>query len=261
MIRPPKKSLGQNFLLDQNIARKIVESLALTSDDRVLEIGPGYGSLTRWLLKQQISLTAVELDKILVSQLEHEFSGNKNFTLVHADFIKVDLNELISDKVRVVGNIPYHITSPVIFKILDNCDIIQDMTLMVQREVAERVIAQPNTKAYGILSINSQAFADPRILFRVPKTVFKPRPKVDSAVVRWVLNPIRKEKIKDYQFFQRLVKTAFNQRRKMLRNAMSEFIENLDPDKLDLDLQKRPENLSVGEWVDLSNRLTELQKR
>lgn len=254
----PKKSLGQNFLLDHNIARKIVHSLALKSEDWVVEIGAGFGSLTQYLVQAPIHLIAVELDRTLAAELRRKLGHHENFTLVEADFLDLTLASLQKQgqRLRVIGNIPYHITSPVIFKILEDHHRVQDLTLMIQREVAERVVAQPNTKAYGILSVNCQAIADCRLLFRVPQTVFKPRPAVESAVISCSFIPGPGHRIPDHAFFRQIVKDAFIHRRKMLRNSLAEWIKDCVDSEAPIALDRRPESLSIPDWIELCNFLT-----
>lgn len=255
----PKKSLGQNFLLDHNIARKIVRSLNLMPGDWVVEIGPGFGSLTQYLLQEPIYLIAVELDRTLAAELRRKLGHYDNFWLVEANFLDLTLSSLQEQeqKLRVVGNIPYHITSAVIFKVLEDYHRVQDLTLMIQREVAERVVAQPDSKDYGILSVNCQAIAECQLLFRVPKTVFKPRPAVESAVISCHFAPGPGQVILDHDFFRQIVKTAFGQRRKMLRNSLAEFIKNRPGLETPIALDRRPENLSVRDWIDFCNFLVQ----
>ncbi len=256
----PRKSLGQNFLVDENIARKIVETLTPKPKDVVVEIGPGFGVLTKYLVPRVRQVLAVEIDRRLTAGLREAFADATNFQLVEGDFLDVDLTALARawGRLRVLGNIPYHITSPVIFKVLRARDLVQDLTLMIQKEVALRVVAAPGGKDYGILSVYSQLFAEPRILFHVSRNVFKPRPDVDSSVVRWDFPGRHADALHDERVFDQLVHVAFQQRRKMLRKSLRsvpEFAERLE--RLDFDLQKRPEQLSPLEFVELSNALSE----
>ena len=251
----PRKSLGQHFLIDQNVANKIVRSLALQPTDHVLEIGPGDGSLTRLIIPHAAKLIAVEIDQRLALILNGQFGNAANFQLINADFLSLELDTLISnnDRIRIVGNIPYNISSPVIFKVVDNRRWIRDMTLMLQREVAQRVVAKPGNKDYGILSVINQAYAKVRILFNVSRTVFSPVPNVDSAIVHWQFGTSYEKKIKDEEFFRRVVRTAFGQRRKMLRNSLKSLVAEVTNCPISLD--RRPEQLSIQEWVELSNAL------
>ena len=246
-----KQSLGQNFLVDDNIARKIVACINPQPDDIVVEIGPGHGMITQLLQKKVKKLVAIEIDRRLYEELDATFGKAKNFTLIKKDFLDVDLHEFgFNHKIRLVGNIPYNITSPILFRIFDQREMARDLTLLVQKEVGLRMISQPKSKDYGILAVISQAFADVNMLLKVPPTVFQPRPKVDSALVQWNFTPSRAQHIKDERFFRSLVKQAFGLRRKMLRNSLKEYA-----DKTRYDFTRRPEQLSVEEWIDLANEL------
>lgn len=251
----PKKRFGQHFLIDENILRAIAASLNLQSEDLVLEIGPGTGSLTKHLLPYVARVVAVEVDHGLAERLRSQFAHSENFTLVEEDFLNVDCRKIFEPdrKLRIVGNIPYNITSNIIFHVFDQREHVKDMTLLIQREVAERVIAKPCTKAYGILSVFSQLYADVQILLHVPATVFRPRPKVESALVQWRFTDQRSRAILNEAHFRRVVRTAFGQRRKMLRKSLR---DNFDVEKLsNWDLTRRPEQLNIDEWVGLANQL------
>ncbi|MFQ5708516.1 MAG: 16S rRNA (adenine(1518)-N(6)/adenine(1519)-N(6))-dimethyltransferase RsmA [bacterium] len=252
----PKKSLGQNFLVDENISRKIVHSVTPTPEQTFLEIGSGFGVLTKYLLPEVKKLIAVEIDRNLVSELQADLGAHDNFELVQGDFLRLEIAELAEapNGIRVIGNIPYHITSPVIFKVFENRHLVQDMTLMIQKEVARRIAAKPCTKDYGILSVFSQVYARVELLFQVSRNVFSPKPEVDSAVVRWDFSPGDDRDIRSKAVFSQLVRGTFQQRRKMLRNSLSN-LGDLQPDlqTLSFDLEKRPEELSPQEFVTLSN--------
>ena len=251
----PKKSLGQNFLIDHNIAKKIVRSLSLKPSDIVLEIGAGKGMLTQYLLPVVNTLYAIEIDQGLISLLNEKFSSTSHFHLIHADFLKIDLRSLVSNnlKIRVVGNIPYNISSQVIFKVIENRQYFSDMTLMLQRELGKRIVADPNIKDYGILSVICQAHAQVKPVFEIPKTVFFPIPKVDSIVIKWDFSQSLATQIVDKDIFRTIVRTAFGQRRKMLRNSLKDYI-NTD-DRLSVYLEKRPEQLAISEWIEFVNML------
>jgi 16S rRNA (adenine1518-N6/adenine1519-N6)-dimethyltransferase len=250
-----KKSLGQNFLVDANVLRNIADSLSLGADDTVLEIGPGTGVLTELIQPQAGRLIAVEIDRNLAAILRVKFFHCENFTLIEGDVLDLDPTTLAPGvPLRVVGNIPYYITSQIIFHFFENRQCVRDMALLMQREVAERMVARPGDKDYGIMSVFSQTFADAAILMHVPRTVFHPRPKVDSALVRWTFTEARTKNIKDETVYRRLVRTAFNQRRKMLRKSLREAfpLEQLG----DLDLTRRPEDLDVAAWIEMANKLS-----
>lgn len=252
----PRKSLGQHFLVDQNVADKIVRSLALQPTDYVLEIGPGRGSLTRLIIPHVAKLIAVELDQRLASFLHGQFGGDTgNFNLINADFLSLEIESMIDagSGLRIVGNIPYNISSPVIFKVVNSRHVVRDMTLMLQREVAQRLVAKPGNKDFGILSVINQAYAQVQILFDVSRNVFSPVPNVDSAVVHWQFGTTYADEIKNHDFFRRLVRTAFGQRRKMLRNSLKNFVAGVKNFPVSLD--RRPEQLSIREWIDFCNAL------
>ena len=250
MIKP-KKSLGQNFLQDQNIVQKIVGSLLAKPEDLVIEIGPGTGALTRYLVKKYPNLITVELDERAEEVLLREMP---NLNILHKDFLKVDLNSLkqhSDQKIYVIGNIPYYITSPILFHLFDQSDCIEQAVLMMQLEVAQRLNAIKRTKEYGILAVQTQYFSKTELLFKVPRQVFYPVPNVDSAVVSLLMNKQLDPVVT--KSFKALVRMAFNQRRKKLSNSIKQLVtdESLVAEWMD----KRAEELTVDEFVELSNRL------
>ena len=251
----PKKSLGQNFLIDKNVTQKIVASLSLSQHDVALEIGPGFGALTESVQSQVKMLFAVEIDQKLTDHLLANFRQHHNVKILNDDFLKLDLSTLhVSQKLRVFGNIPYNISSPVIFKSFECAGYISDLTLLVQKEVALRIIARPSTKDYGILSVMSQLFAETAILMHVPSTVFAPKPKVDSALVRWTFTNKRLNQVKDPEFFRKVVRQAFGQRRKMMRNSLKGLhLEKLENSRF---LTMRPEEIAIPDWIELANNLS-----
>lgn len=256
----PKKSLGQNFLVDENIARKIIKFVAPSPEDIVIEIGPGFGVLTKYLIPEVKKIVAVEIDRHLVRELESGFGQHENFELVAGDFLEFEIAAVAAGgrTVRVLGNVPYHITSPVIFKIFDQRVFVRDMILMIQKEVARRIVAAPNSKDYGILSIFSQLYAEPRILFHVSKNVFKPRPEVDSSVVQWDFSKKKGAGIRNEDILRQVVRGTFQQRRKMLRKSLSHLATlPVDTDRLEMNLERRPEELYPPEFVELSNQIAE----
>lgn len=247
----PKKSLGQHFLRDENIARKIVDSLDLPEKMPVLEIGPGMGVLTKYLLDLDREVKLIEIDKEAYAHLLVRFPGQAQQVL-HEDFLKYDLSSLFQSPFAIIGNFPYNISSPIFFRVLDHRQDVRQVVCMIQKEVAERLRAGPGTKTYGILSVLLQAFYDIRILFSVSPSVFSPPPRVQSAVIRLTRND-RSELPCDEAIFRKLIKTSFNQRRKTLRNSLKGHfsVENLDP----VVLQKRPEQLSVEQFIELASRI------
>lgn len=250
----PKKSLGQHFLRSEEIAARIANSLALAAPMKVLEVGPGMGVLTRHLLENPlVRLTCVELDTQAVNYLaEHLPEAH----VIHADFLHLNPAELFSDdQFAVIGNYPYNISSQIFFKVLENRDRIPLCTGMVQKEVAERLAAKPGSKAYGIISVLLQAYYDIEYLFTVPPDVFDPPPKVQSAVIRMRRNGVQKLDC-DEKLFRTLVKTAFNQRRKMMRGSLKGLLGAGNPLLEDTILTKRPEQLSIEQFVCLTNRIS-----
>ncbi len=246
----PKKHLGQHFLTDKNIARKIARSLQLDTYDTVLEIGPGMGILTEFLRqKPDKELYVVEIDDESVVFLKNNFPSLKD-NIIRGDFLKLDLTKLFNGKqIGITGNFPYNISSQILFKVLDNREIIPEFSGMFQKEVAERITARHGNKTYGILSVLAQTYYDTGHLFNVNENVFNPPPKVKSSVVRLV----RKDNFPEipYDFFKKLVKTAFNQRRKTLRNSLKSYnlSDNLKQARI---FAKRPEQLSPEEFVELA---------
>lgn len=253
MTVTPKKSLGQHFLKDQNIARAIADSLGVSSPTQVLEVGPGMGVLTQYLLQnEQIDLKVVELDKESVDYLNVNFP-ELNGRILAEDFLKLDLNKIYpTGDFYVIGNYPYNISSQIFFKVLEYRDRIPVCSGMIQKEVAERMASKQGCKAYGILSVLLQAFYDIEYLFTVHEHVFDPPPKVKSAVIRMRRNGVHDLGC-DEALFVRVVKTAFNQRRKMLRNSLQPILGKDNAVFSDVVFTKRPEQLSVHEFVDLTN--------
>lgn len=245
-----KKSLGQHFLRDQNIARKITESL-LPVTDEVLEIGPGMGVLTRILLASpSFSVRAIDIDRESIEYLHTELPEHKD-RILYGDFLKMDITELYQKPFSVIGNLPYNISSQIFFRIIENRELVVQVVCMIQKEVAERISAPHGNKTYGILSVFLQTFYNIEYLFTVGEKVFDPPPKVKSAVIRLTRND-RKELGCDEKLFFQVVKTGFNQRRKTLRNS----IRGLLPPGFESDyLSLRPEQLSVTDFLQLCAEL------
>lgn len=242
-----KKFLGQHFLTDLSVAQRIAETI---ESGRVLEIGPGMGVLTQYLLKNpHIDLTAIELDRESVAYL-HEWYPELH--LIEGDFLKLDLNTLYPDgDFSVIGNYPYNISSQIFFKVLEYKDRIPICSGMIQKEVAERIASRPGKKAYGILSVLLQTYYDIEYLFTVNENVFNPPPKVKSAVVRLTRNE-RKQLDCNEQLFKQVVKTSFNKRRKQMRNSLQQLVGKGNPILEENIFTKRPEQLSVEEFVELT---------
>jgi 16S rRNA (adenine1518-N6/adenine1519-N6)-dimethyltransferase len=250
-----KKHLGQHFLKDEVVAKKIADTLNFNGYNKVLEIGPGTGVLTKYLLEKDIELVAMDLDRDSISFLEANYL-NKNLQLLEADFLKYDLSDVFGvSEFAVTGNFPYNISTQIVFKTLENKEKIPEFTGMFQKEVAMRICAKEGSKTYGILSVLAQAFYEAEYLFTVPPTVFNPPPKVESGVLRLV----RKADFSlacDEKMLYKVVKTAFQQRRKTMRNSLKSF--NLsDKIKEDTIFGQRPEQLSVAQFVALTLKLEE----
>jgi len=247
-----KKHLGQHFLKDLDIAKKIVDSLSITDQyKKVVEVGPGMGVLTQFLIThKEYETFPVDVDRESIGYLVEKYPELKGH-IVYGDFLKMDLNDIIKkDSFAVIGNFPYNISSQILFKVLDYKDQVPEVVGMFQKEVAERFASKPGSKVYGITSVLLQAFYDVEYLFTVGPEVFDPPPKVQSAVIRFVRN----KEIKldcDEKRFKQIVKMAFNQRRKMMRKSLKSLLNESIQD-LEI-LTKRPEQLSVKEFVDLTN--------
>lgn len=241
----PKKNLGQHFLIDQNIAKKIVDSLEANTAD-VLEIGPGMGVLTQYLLKRQdLNVHVIEIDRESVEYLHNNFTGIKN--IWSEDFLKSDIASKFEGNFSVIGNFPYNISSQILFKVLALRNRIPETVGMIQKEVAERIAAPHGSKTYGILSVLLQSFFDIEYLFTVSESVFNPPPKVKSAVIRLKRNDVAELPCSE-TLFVKVVKAAFNLRRKMLRNSLKEICTILPEEYA----KKRPEQLSVDDFIDLT---------
>jgi 16S rRNA (adenine1518-N6/adenine1519-N6)-dimethyltransferase len=259
----PRKSLGQNFLIDDNIARKIVRTAEISPKDVVLEIGPGKGALTKHLVAQAKVVIAVEIDEraaeVLVRRFEKECVA-KRLLVMRQDILDVNFLKISRDlrsSLRVIGNIPYHITSPILFKVIEQREVVRDLVMLMQFEVGKRVVAKPSTKDYGILSVFCQYYGRPRLLFKVPPKAFSPEPKVVSVLLRFDI--VRKPlfQLLDDSIFVSVVRGTFGKRRKTIRNGLRYLnLEGLDLSRLQLDLNQRPEQLSVRDFVNLSNDIS-----
>ncbi len=251
----PKKNLGQHFLTDLSIAKRIADTVDACPDLPVLEVGPGMGVLTQYLLEKPRPLKVVEIDKESVTYLKGTLLANSSSTIIEDDFLRMDLRTLFDGGQFVLtGNYPYDISSQIFFKMIDNRDLIPCCTGMIQHEVALRMASQPGTKAYGILSVLIQAWYDVEYLFTVEPNVFNPPPKVQSAVIRMTRNNVQQLGC-DEQLFKRVVKTVFNQRRKMLRVSLRQILsaEQLSAVCEHPFMTKRPEQLSIAQFVELTN--------
>ena len=261
------KSLGQNFLIDDSVLSDIVNGADVNEEDFVIEIGPGVGTLTAQILKKAKRVTAVELDNDLIPILEQELGENPNFSLIHKDALKVDFNEVIGDEksVKLVANLPYYVTTPIIVKLLKENYNFKSLTIMIQKEVAERIDAEPNCKDYGALSVLVQYYCNTSIVRRVPPSCFIPRPKVDSIVIKLERLEKPRVEVKDVNLMFEIVRAGFNMRRKTLWNATKSF--GLDKENLEkafenagIDPKRRAETLSIEEFAALADSIYELKK-
>ena len=264
----PKKNLGQHFLTDLNIASAIADTVDACPDIPVLEVGPGMGVLTQFLMQKPRPLSVVEIDRESVAYLTERYpfflrNEKPPRLLIEGDFLRMDLHQLFDGKPFVLtGNYPYDISSQIFFKVIDNKDLIPCCTGMIQREVAQRMEAKPGTKAYGILSVLIQAWYDVEYLFTVDENVFDPPPKVKSAVIRMTRNKVQDLGC-DEKLFRRVVKTVFNQRRKMLRVSLRQlFTKDTMPDSSFFSqdiMTMRPEQLTIPQFVELTNQIDLLE--
>lgn len=258
------KKLGQNFLINESIIYDIVKKANVTKEDVVIEIGPGLGSLTKELINNAKKVIAIELDPNMIDILKSRFGIFDNFEVIYGDVLKIDLEELIKgyDSVKVVANLPYYITTPIIMKLLEDKLKIKSITVMVQKEVGERICATHKDKEYGAITVSVQYYSEPQIIIDVPKENFLPAPEIDSCVIRLDMREKPPVSLKDEKLFFRLVKGAFTQRRKTINNSLTcsgkskeEIMAALN--KLGIDSKLRAENLSIQQYADIANTLVE----
>lgn len=258
------KSLGQNFLIDDSVLNDIVNGADVNGEDFIIEIGPGVGTLTAQLLNKAKKVTSIELDNDLIPILQQELGDHPNFSLIHKDALKVDFNEVIGDEksVKLVANLPYYVTTPIIVNLLKNKYNFKSLTIMIQKEVAERMDAEPNCKEYGSLSLLVQYYCDTKIIRKVAASSFMPRPKVESIVIRLDRLEEPRVKVKDENLMFEIIRNSFNMRRKTLWNG----VKNMGVDKEDLmkafeeagvDPKRRGETLSLEEFARLSDCIYE----
>lgn len=254
-----RKRFGQNFLHDQGIIQRIIDSINAQAEDHVLEIGPGQGALTGSLVSSNAKVDCVELDRDLASYLEKIYHDNERINIRQQDILKFDLEQLGAEphSLRVIGNLPYNISTPVLFHLLKKHELIKDMCFMLQLEVVQRLAAGVGEKNYGRLGLMTQYFCRVEHLFDVPPTAFSPQPKVNSAIVR--LTPHRELPLKarSVENLQLVIRTAFNQRRKTLKNSLKAIVPADKLNELEMDISLRPENLCLADYVKISDSLSD----
>lgn len=262
------KSLGQNFLIDGNLVRNIVEKANITKDDYVLEIGPGIGTLTEELAIKAKKVVAVEIDRKLLPILDETLNKYNNVEIIHGDILQIDIEKLINEKldkkpVKVVANLPYYVTTPIIGKLIEEDLNLESIVVMVQKEVADRMASSPGSKQYGSLSVFIDFYSKPEIILKVPKTVFMPQPKIDSAIIKLTIKKQLPDIDKD-KFFK-VVKAAFSKRRKTILNCLSSYGFNLEKEIIkealstaNIDPSQRAENLSTEDFLKISKSLPSL---
>ena len=266
-----QKKFGQNFLIDTHVLDKIIQSANITEDDMVLEIGPGIGTMTQYLAQAAGKVIAVEIDKNLIPILEDTLSGYDNVRVINEDVLKLDLKKLADEEnngkpVKVVANLPYYITTPIIMGLFENEVPVESITVMVQKEVADRMQTGPGNKDYGALSLAVQYYADPYIVANVPPNCFMPRPKVGSAVIRLTCHQEKPVQVQDEKLMFNIIRASFNQRRKTLVNGLKNSQEiPFSKEQIEqalgmcgLSLSVRGEALTLAQFAQLANAFTEI---
>jgi len=249
-----KKKFGQNFLKDSSIIHAIIQSIQPLQDDLLVEIGPGLGALTKPLLEKTKHLFAIELDRDIVNWMQNQYSKN-NITIFNEDVLNFNFHQF-DKKIRIVGNLPYNISTPILFKCIEDIKIITDLHFMLQKEVVDRMIAAPSSSEYGRLSVMLQYYFAMEHLVHVPKESFDPEPKVESSFVRLIPYDNYPFVANNIDQFGKIVKEAFSQRRKTIRNTLKNFMDVNDFENIDINPQLRAENLSVSDFVKISNYLS-----
>ena len=249
-----RKRFGQHFLIDPGVIDAIVQSIRPTRDDIIVEIGPGRGAITAPVAKRCGHLHAVELDRDLAARLRSEFAADERVTIHESDALSFDYSEL-GNSLRIIGNLPYNISTPLLFHLLDHLDAIADMHFMLQKEVVDRMVAEPGSKAYGRLSIMLGCNLEMEALFNVDRLAFEPPPEITSAVIR--MRPLSSQQtpVRNMRLLSSIVATAFSKRRKTLRNALKPVVSEQDLASLQLDPTLRPENIAIADWIALANLL------
>ncbi len=254
-----RKRFGQNFLHDPAIIQRIVDVINPQQQDHIVEIGPGKGALTKLILERVDKLNVVEIDRDLVSALKTNLDNDKRLIIHEADALKLDLSQFSQTDLRIVGNLPYNISTPLLFHLLTYKDCIKDMLFMLQKEVVNRICAEPGNKQYGRLTIMLQYYCDVESLFIIKPGAFSPSPKVDSAIIK--LTPLAKPRyeLSDHESLKVIVREAFSQRRKTIRNALKKYIEESEIKELGIAPETRAENLEIADFVKLANHYHQLK--
>lgn len=258
------KTLGQNFLIDDNIIEKIIKGADITEEDYILEIGPGIGVMTSAMADIAKKVVAIEIDTSLLEVLDETLADYENIKIINGDVLKLDLNKIIEEefngkKPKVVANLPYYVTTPIIMKLLEEDINVSDIVVMVQKEVAQRIISKPSTKSYGVLSVAVQYYSSPSIICMVPRGVFMPKPNVDSSVIRLEIRKDPTLDIYSKDIFFKTLRAAFAMRRKTLLNTLSSSLKISKDEiksileKCEIDPKRRGETLSISEFAKLSN--------
>lgn len=251
-----RKRFGQHFLQDNHVIEQTIAAIAPRADQHLVEIGPGFGVLTHKLLPKVLKFDAIEIDRDLAQYLQQQIKPSPQYSLHITDALDFDFKQLTPQPLRIVGNLPYNISTPLLFHFLQSTDVIQDMHFMLQKEVVERITATPNSKNYGRLSIMVQYYYDAMKLFTVPANAFKPQPKVDSAVLRLIPYIDKPFTAKDETIFSRVVKLAFTHPRKILNNNLQTLITSEQLSGLSIASWQRPQQLSIANYVTIANYLT-----
>ena len=249
-----KKRLGQHFLHDKNIINKIISNLEINVKDTFIEIGPGEGALTTPLLEKVESITLIEKDRDLIPVLENKYN-HKKVNIVNQDILKCELSDLIKKNTRIVGNLPYNISTEIIFRLLPFSKNIKDLHFMLQKEVVDRIVAAPGTKIYGRLSVMTQVYFTVKKLFDISPNVFIPKPKVDSAYIRLIPKDYTFDSLIHEQKFRNIVNTVFSARRKMIQTSLKGIIDSQLLQKLSIEPSSRPEVLSIQNYIDISKNV------
>ena len=255
MTHRPRKRFGQNFLHDQGVLQRIDQAIRPKTTEHIVEIGPGLGALTQYLVEGAGHIDAVEIDRDLITPLETQFGGK--ISIHNTDALKFDFCSLASkgEKLRIIGNLPYNISTPLMFRLFEQKGCIKDMHFMLQQEVVNRLVAAPGSKSYGRLSIMAQYYCQAESLFHVPPEAFNPPPKVHSAIIRLIPHPQPKVDVTDLKQFEDVIRQAFSQRRKTIRNTLKKLITAEQLTALGIDPTIRPEQIPIEQFAQISNAI------